>query len=73
MRSSVACALMAFFLMFPTAVKTYGNRDWLFRSKEIIKVIPRYCIAHPYCARFRVISVHTLARARAKLKRFPSN
>ena len=28
-----------------------------------IKVIPQYCIAHPYCARFRGISTRKLARA----------
>ena len=27
------------------------------------KVIPQYCIAHPYCARFCVISTRKLARA----------
>ena len=34
-----------------------------------LKVIPQYCIAHPYCARFRVISTRKLARARTDNER----
>ena len=35
----------------------------------VLKVIPQYCIAHPYCARFRVISTRKLARARSDNER----
>ena len=37
-----------------------------------LKVIPQYCIAHPYCARFCIISARKWARARAKRKKFPT-
>ena len=41
-------------------------------SRYGFKVIPQYCIAHPYCARFRVISARKLARARTDNERnFP--
>ena len=41
-------------------------------SSNKVKVIPQYCIAHPYCARFCVTSTRKLARARTDNERnFP--
>ena len=41
-------------------------------NQLLLKVIPQYCIAHPYCARFRGISTRKLARARTDNERnFP--
>ena len=42
-------------------------------GSKIVKVIPQYCIAHPYCAQFLHISARKLARARAQRKKFPSS
>ena len=49
------------------AFKFFVSRNFLF------KVIPQYCIAHPYCARFRVISTRKLARARTDNERISLN
>ena len=51
------------------------NVSFRLNNREIcavIKVSPQYCIAHPYCARFRGISTRKLARARTDNERnFP--
>ena len=50
-------------------IKYNGALAW---KEELFKVIPQYCIAHPYCARFRGISTRKLARARTDNERnFP--
>lgn len=36
---SIIRALMTFFFMFPTVLKTYGECYWCFRSKEVLKIL----------------------------------